>query len=45
METRCAFKDQKLENRRSPIFQATGNILLQKVQSQLEKAQETEHKG
>lgn len=45
METCYAFKDQKLENRRSSMFQATGNILLGKVKSQLEKVQATEHKA
>ena len=44
MEKGYTFKDQSLENRFLCIFQAVGNILLQKVQSQHDSAQATEHK-
>ena len=37
-------KDQSLENGLSCIFQALGNILLQKVQSQPDSAQATKPK-
>ena len=40
----CTFKGQSLENGLSCIFQAVGNILLQKVQSQHGYTQATEHR-
>ena len=39
------FKGKSLENRLFCMFQAIGNILLQKVQSQHYKAQAMEYKG
>ena len=45
MEKCYTFKGQSLENELSSRFQAIGNILLQKVQSQPDSAQATEHKG
>ena len=38
-------KGQNPKNRLSCIFQAIGNIIWQKVQSQHDQAQATEHKG
>ena len=45
MEKSYTFKDQSLEHRLFCVFQAVGNILLQKVQSQHDSAQAMEHRG
>ena len=45
MNKRYTFKDQSLEDGLSCIFQAPSNLLLQKGQSQHDRAQAAEHKG